>query len=141
MKDASRSWGKYAALPTRQDTALKDVNGYRAVFVLREQIFCAVTSCGCVFATRRFEGTYRRPLQDYESDGLITLKRKAVRFLERPGRNYPKTTAQQHTRPGTSTGTQWKSQIAVFVLLKMYIISYYFNIVVCVVFMHERLER
>jgi hypothetical protein len=30
-----------AALPTRHDTALNDVNGYTAVFVLREQI-CAV---------------------------------------------------------------------------------------------------
>ena len=106
--------------------ALKDVNGYTAVFVLREQI-CAVMSCGCVFATQRFEGTYRRPLQDYESHGLITLKRKAVRSLERPGRNYPKTTAQQHTRTGSSIVTQWKPQIVVFVLLKMYIISDYFN--------------
>ena len=51
-------------------------------------------------------------------------------------------TALQHARPGSSIGTQWKPQIAVFVLLKMYIISYNFNIIVyCVVFMHERLER
>jgi hypothetical protein len=70
--------GRMPRYPTRQDTALKDVNGSTAVFVLREQIFCTVTSCGCVFANRRFEGMYRRPLQDCESDGLITLKRKAV---------------------------------------------------------------
>ena len=91
--------------PARQDTALKDFNGSTAVFVLREKIFCAVTSCDCVFATRRFEGTYRCPLQDYESHGFITLKRKAVRSLERPRRNYPKTTAQQNTRPYSPTGT------------------------------------
>jgi hypothetical protein len=65
--------------------------------------------------------------KDYESDWLITLKRKAVRSLERPGRNHPKTTAQQHTRPGSSTVMQWKPQIAVFILLKMCVISHYFN--------------
>jgi len=103
------------------------LNGYTAVFVLREEIFCAVTSCGCVFATQRFEGTYRHPLQDYESDGLITMKRKAISSLQRPGRNYPKTTAQQHTRTGSSIVTQLKPHISVFVLLKVYIISDYFN--------------
>jgi hypothetical protein len=47
-------------------------------------------------------------------------------------------TGQQHMRPGSSTGTQWKPQIVVFAVLKMYIISYYFNIVVyCVVLMHD----
>jgi hypothetical protein len=61
--------GEFAALAIRHDTALEDVNGYTAVFVLREQI-CAATSCGCVFATQRFEGTFRRSLKDYESDGL-----------------------------------------------------------------------
>ena len=142
VNDTSRSWGKNAALPHLTRHCAERWWWSTAVFVMREQIFCTITSCGCVFATRRFEGTYRRPLQDYESYGLITLKRKAVRSLKRPGRNYPKTTAQQHPRPVSSSVTQWKPQIAFFILLKMYIISKYFNIIVYyVVFMHERLER
>jgi hypothetical protein len=63
---------------------------------------------------------------------------KVVSFFETLGRNYPNTTAQQHTRTGSSTDTQWEASNRCLRIIKN---VYYFWIVYCVVFMHERLER
>jgi hypothetical protein len=62
--------------------------------------------------------------------------------LGKAGKILSQDTVQQPTGPGWSVVTQWQPQIAVFLLLTMYIISGYFNFIVdCVVFMHDWLER
>jgi hypothetical protein len=62
-----QSSGKDAALPTGNDTALKDFVSCKPVFVLKKQVFWIVAPCGWVSDSRNFEGAYRLHLHGYES--------------------------------------------------------------------------
>jgi hypothetical protein len=52
--------------PQEMTRVLKGFISSKPVFILRNQVFCVVAPCDWVISSRRFEGTYRLYLQDYE---------------------------------------------------------------------------
>jgi len=54
-EDTARSCGKLAALPTRNDTALKGFISFHSASVLRNKICWVVAPCVWVISFRRFE--------------------------------------------------------------------------------------
>lgn len=84
------SCGKLAALPTGNDTDLKDFIGCKPVFV--SKVLWVVTPCGWVIAFRSFEVTNCFNLQNYEfANWLIAVKTEAVNFFKKSQRNCPRT--------------------------------------------------
>jgi hypothetical protein len=63
LKTRLRSCGKLDALPTTNDTALKNFISCEAVFFLRKQVCWAVALSDWVTAPGSSEGTYRPNLQ------------------------------------------------------------------------------
>ena len=99
------------------------------VFVLRNQVFWVVAPCGWVICSRRFEGTYRLHLQDYEYENWLSPEQRGSRFLQNVGNKLPNHTVQQPRRPGSSTiGENPKSWF-------VYFWDYFVFRIYCVVFM------
>jgi hypothetical protein len=99
----------------------KDIISCKPVFVFKKQVFWVVAPCDWVIASRRFKGTYRLHLHDYESMNLpITLRIKPVRLFQTSGSNCPP------TRPTSAVITWWCLKSLFRIVKNIYLSDYLF---------------
>ena len=82
------------------------------------QVFWVVAPCSWVSAFRRNISPSSSGL--LASESIHNLEDKGGTFFGKVEKQLPKHTAQQDRRPDSSTNTRWKSEIAVFILLRIY---------------------
>ena len=81
---------------------------------------------GWVITSRRFEGTYRLYLQGYESSVETSRTSSLTRRRQKP------------IRRGSSTLSPWQPQIAILMLLRIYVFFIILSYLLCFILMRDR---